>query len=251
MNSSLRIDTASDLARPGFDYRVRYYGFCAVVALAFVLMGRWMYNNDGWAPVYLPVAGATMLMISLAGVEFHLFLRRLAAERETQTARREEAEHQAIERQRAFNTLWQTLADNRGHGPLPPAVLTELAALFSADMVAVWASDGLGGFRLAGMHPQANDGAVRLEKVAQMSPCFEKVREALRLTRVSNFEQETTKAFAWFCEENGFQHSVLCPVLVRRDMVGVLAFFYRENPQLSPKLAEEMQSAANLFLCAL
>jgi hypothetical protein len=39
--------------------------------------------------------------------------------------------------------------------------------------------------------------------------------------------------------------------LVRRDMVGVLAFFYRQTPPLSARLAEEMQSAANLFLCAL
>jgi hypothetical protein len=213
-------------------------------------LGRCMGGADGLAVVYLPIVGVTLLVISLTGVEYHLYVQRVAAEQERQLAKREEAELQAIERQRSFNNLWQALAGSRG-AALPMAVLTELAKLFSADLVAVWSVDEMGGFHLTGAHPLTGDGAVRLDKVAQMSPCFDKVRESQQLTRVVDFQQESTKAFAWFCEENGFKEAVLSPVLVRRELVGVLAFFYRENPQLSPKLVEEMQAAANLFLCAL
>jgi transcriptional regulator with GAF, ATPase, and Fis domain len=250
MSSPSAVASISSPTQPALQYRLRYYGFGAVVALALMLLGRSMSTVDGLAQVYLPFVGATLLVISLAGVEYHLYVQRVAAEQERQLAKREEAELQAIERQRSFNEIWQALANSRG-ATLPVGVLTELSKLFSADMVAVWSVDEMDSFHLTGAHPLAVDGAVRLDKVAQMSPCFEKVRESQELTRVVDFEQESTKAFAWFCEENGFKEAILSPVLVRRELVGVLAFFYRENPQLSPKLAEEMQSAANLFLCAL
>ena len=239
MSSSFTDATVSTLNQPNLHYRLRYYGFGAVVALGFLLVGRFYSNPDGLSQVYLPFVAATLLVISLAGVEYHLYVQRVAAEQERQLAKREEAELQAIERQRSFNNIWQDLANSRGSA-LPLAILTELSKLFSADLVAVWSVDQVGSFHLAAAHPLATDGAVRLDKVAQMSPCFETVRESQRLTRVTDFEQESTKAFAWFCEENGFKEAILSPVLVRRELVGVLAFFYRENPQLSPKLAEEM-----------
>ena len=149
------------------------------------------------------------------------------------------------------NFIMKELADSRGSSTAPPTVMTELATLFAADLVAVWSGDKMGGFRLDGAHPLAADGAVRLDKVAHMSPCFERLRATQRLIRVSDFERETTKAFAWFCEENGLQHAILCPVLVRHELVGVLAFLYKAKPSSSSKLTEEMQAAANLFLCAL
>jgi GAF domain len=250
MSFSLKTQAAIALDQPTLSFRLRYYGFCTVVALAFMIMGQRTDDFDGWAQVYLPSIGATVLVIGLAGVEYHLFLRRVSAERESQLATREEAELQAIERQRTFNRIWQDLADCRGSGGIPVTVLTELVRLFSADLVAAWSSDNVGGFHLAGAHPLANDGAVRLDKVAQMSPCFERLREKQRVVCVSNLDQETTRAFAWFCEENGLPHAILCPVLVRRDLVGVLVFFYREKPQVTSKVTEEMQAAANLFLCA-
>jgi transcriptional regulator with GAF, ATPase, and Fis domain len=240
----------STFNQPSLIYRLRYYGIGAVLALSFMLLGRSVGHNDGLAQVYLPFMGATLLVMALAGIEYHLYTQRVAAEREAQRAKREEAELQAVERQKSFNQMWQLLADSRGN-PLPVTVLTELSVLFSADLVAVWSTDNVRVFHLIAAHPLANDGAVRLDKVAQMSPCFEKIRETQHLTRVTNLEQDTTKAFAWFCEENGFKEAVLCPVLVRRDIVGVLALFYREDSHLTKKLSEEIQAAANLFLCAL
>ena len=250
MSLSVKTGPATGLELPTFDFRLRYYGFCAVVALACMLMGRCTDDFDGWAEVYLPFVGATMLVICLAGVECHLFLRRIGAERAQQVASHEQAELQATERQRSFNRMWQELADCRGSGAVPATVLAELVSLFSADLVAAWASDMAGGFHLVGAHPLTIDGAVRLDKVAQVSPCFERLREAQRLMLASNPKQETTKAFAWFCEENNLHQAVLCPVLVRRDLVGVLVFFYGEKPQFNSRILEEMQSAANLFLCA-
>jgi transcriptional regulator with GAF, ATPase, and Fis domain len=229
--------------------RRRLYGLAIIVSLSFLLLAR---TNDSQecAAMYLPLVGPSMLMLCLAGAEFTLYLQRLTLERRSEEAKHELDEQQALERQRSFNHIWQDLADSRGSSAVPAEVLKELDGLFKADLVAVWAGDKAGGFHLAGAHPVANEGAVRLDKVAQMSPCFEKLRETQELLRVSNFEQDTSKAFAWFCEENEFRHVILCPVLVRRDLVGVLAFFYHEKRAFSSRRGEEMQAAANLFLCA-
>jgi transcriptional regulator with GAF, ATPase, and Fis domain len=216
-----------------------------------MLMGRATDGSDGWTLVYLPFVSAILLVMSLAGVECTLYVQRVTAERRYNSVKREEDELHAVERQRAFNYIWQELADNHSSTTVPAPVLTELATIFSADLVAVWSGDKAGGFRLDGAHPLAAEGAVRLDKVAHMSPCFERIRATQRLVRVTDFERDTTKAFAWFCEENGLKHVILCPVLVRHDLVGVLAFFYRDKRSLPAKVLEEMQSAANLFLCAL
>ncbi len=201
--------------------------------------------------MYLPLAGASMLTLCLAGAEFTIYLQRVALQHRARQAEYDRLEGQAVERQRTFNQIWQQLADSRGESIVPESVLKELTALFSADLVAAWESDKAGSFHLSGAYPVANDGAVRLDKVAHMSPCFEGLRNSQTQLRTTDITKQTSKALAWFCEENGFQQIVLNPVLVRRDLVGVLAIFYKDKPAISTKLAEEMQSAANLFLCAL
>src|SRR5438034_2992852 len=161
MNLSFSSTIATPFNQPALLYRLRYYGFGAVVALALMLLGRSMGEAEGLAEVYLPFVGATLLVMALAGVEYHLYVQRVGAEQERQLAKREEAELQAIERQRSFNNIWQDLANSRGSG-LPVAILTELSKLFSADLVAVWSVDQVGSFHLAAAHPLATDGAVRL-----------------------------------------------------------------------------------------
>jgi hypothetical protein len=238
--------------QPSFRHRWRLYGFCLVIALAFVMMWQCIDAFDAAIHVQLPAAAATLFVVCLAGAEVTIFLRHLADERQSQIAKREEAEQYAIERQQTFNRLWQSLADTRGSAEMPAAILTELAGLFSADLVAVWSADPTsGGYQLRGAHPAGLDGAVRLDRVAHLSPCFDKLRDAQDILAVSDFEQHTSKAMAWYCEENDLQHAVLCPVLVRRDLVGVLALFFRAKPELTPRLIEEMQAAGHLFLCAL
>src|SRR5437867_483138 len=209
--------------------RRRLYGLAILVTLSFLIIAR---SNDSQecASMYLPVAGMSMLMLCLAGAELTLYLQQSALERRAQAQQVEREEQNTLERQRAFNHMWQELADSRSSAAVPTSVLTELQSLFSADLVAAWAGDKMGGFHLAGAHPAISERATRLDKVAQMSPCFEKVRQTQKLLAIANFEQDTTKAFAWFCEENGYRQVILCPVLVRRDLVGVLAFFYSEKP---------------------
>jgi transcriptional regulator with GAF, ATPase, and Fis domain len=134
---------------------------------------------------------------------------------------------------------------------VPASVLTELTALFAADLVAVWAADRVGGLQLHGTGTLPQEHVLRLQKVTQTSPCFEALREQQRQLCITDIPGQTTVSFAWFCEELAFQQVVLCPVLVRQNVVGVLAFFYRQNPRLSARVKEEMQLAANLFLCAI
>jgi GAF domain-containing protein len=109
----------------------------------------------------------------------------------------------------------------------------------------------VGGFHLHGASALPAEHHQRLEKVSQTSPCFEVLREQQRQQCITDIAGQTTKSFAWFCEEVGYRQVVLCPVLVRQNVVGVLGFFYCEKPRLSARLREEMQFAANLFLCAL
>lgn len=243
-----QVDLSADTSPASM--RRRLYGLAILVSLSFLLMAR--INDSQECPaMYLPAAGASMLLLCLAGAELTLYLQQLAIDSRAHAAQTEREQEQAVERQRAFNHMWQELADSRGSALVPASVLTELQSLFSADLVASWGSDKVGGFHLTGAHPVADDGAVRLDKVAQMSPCFETLLHSQKLLATSNIEQDTSKALAWFCEENGFRQVVLCPVLVRRDLVGVLAMFHREKISVSGRLSEEMQAAANLFLCAL
>jgi transcriptional regulator with GAF, ATPase, and Fis domain len=217
-----------------------------------MFLGQTFESSDGWATVYLPLTAATLLVVGLAGVEFQIYRQTVAAEKQLVERQRHEQELQALERQHTFNTLWQSLADHRGAATLPASILHQLAGLFSADLVAVWSADPAGDtFTLRGADPIPAEGAVRLDKVAHMSPCFDHLRNAQRLVCVTDFERHTTRAFSWFCEEHGYTQAILCPILVRRAMVGVLVFFYRDKTARPPRTLEEMQSAANLFLCAL
>lgn len=252
VNTILTSETVPSAFVSPFQYRLRLYGFCVVVALAFMFLGRTLESTDGWVTVYLPLTAATLLVVGLAGVEFQIYLQTVAAEKQLAERKRQELELQAVERQHTFNNLWQALADNRGAATIPADILRPLAELFSADLVAVWSADPAAEtFTLRGTHPLPSDGAVRLDKVAHMSPCFDRLRDAQHLLCVTDIEHQTTKAFAWFCEEHGYTQVILCPILVRRATVGVLVFFYRDTTALPPLTLEEMQSAANLFLCAL
>ncbi|MCG3148692.1 MAG: hypothetical protein PCFJNLEI_02137 [Verrucomicrobiae bacterium] len=232
--------------------RRRLYGLCVVVSLAVLLLIH--LNNSSLLQVnaYVPLIVATMLAIGLAGAEWEVALQRHAAERQARLAELERSEFHAVERQRTFNRLWQVLADSRGKASLPAEALDMLAQLFGADLVAVWSvTEESEAFRLRGVQPAEAANASRLEKIAQASPCFERLRGVQRDLHVTNFARETSQALGLFCEERNLQEAMLCPVLVRQEMVGVLAFFYQGKPELSAKVREELQSAANLLLCAL
>lgn len=232
--------------------RPRLYGLCILVSLSVLLAARLTNDLDVWVPTYLPLAGLTLFALSIAGIECGLFIRHVTEERAALAAERARAETSTLDRQRTFNVLWQSLADSRGAKTIPEPVLQELAGLFSADLVAVWAAEKEDGvYRVAGTFPIDPSTQVRLEKVANGSPCFDVLRNYRRQMKVTDFKRETTPAFAWFCEENQLQMAVLCPVLVRANLVGVMALFYKQKPKISNHLAEEMNSAANLFLCAL
>jgi hypothetical protein len=203
-------------------------------------------------PMYLPLAGLTLLVMCIAGIECQLLFERVARQLAAHATERDRTETDTVERQRTFNTLWQALADSHGSTTIPDPVLRELARLFTADLVAVWTSAKSNGtYRVCGTFPVDPATATRLDKIANGSPCFDQLRLQRSQLRISDFKRETTPAFAWFCEENKLQMAILCPVLVRADLVGVMALFYKEKPKISIRLAEEMNAAANLFLCAL
>jgi hypothetical protein len=187
----------------------------------------------------------------LAGVEYSLHQAETNVARTSEQTARERAEQIAEGRQRSFNHLWQVLADNRHAVEAPPSALKELTTLFEADLVAVWAADRVGGYHLYGTGELQQEHHLRLDKVSETSPCFDTLRRSKSQSIVTNISEEMPKPFAWFCEELGYTQIVLCPVLVRHNVVGVLGFFYRQNPKLSSRQHDEMQFAANLFLCAL
>jgi len=228
--------------------RRRLYGLCIVVALAVTIMVQLSEEKLPLVQVYLPVLAAAMVAVGLAGAEWQVYLQKAAADRLARVAEQDDA----LDRQRAFNELWQALADSRGQAVLPESVMEKLANLFATEFVAVWSADeSPGGFRLRGAQPVDEAVVRRLDKIVQASPCFGRLRKFKRTTQVTDLARETSPALALFCEEKNLTQAVLCPVMVRQEMVGVLAFFYpQDQPVPSPRL-EEMQSAANLLLCAL
>lgn len=227
------------------------YGLGLIVALSFLYSAGISNENSTAMPLYLPAATGFLLVMFLAGAEYTLHQAQLVVMQATQQSARAQAELVAEERQRAFNQLWQTLADNRHAVQAPPKVLEDLTRLFSSDLVAVWAADRVGGFHLYGASALADQQRQRLEKLSQTSPCFEVLREQQRQLCITDIPGQTTKSFAWFCEEMEYQQVVLCPVLVRQNVVGVLGFFNKQKTRMAPRQREEMQLAANLFLCAL
>ena len=224
---------------------------CVVVTLAVLLL---LHGSDSLTSVnaYVPMIVATMLAIGLAGAEWQVFLERNSAERLVDAAKFEAAEHQAADRQHAFNQLWQLLADSRGQDAVPAEAMEHLRELFPAELCVVWAArDGQRSYRVCGLQPAQAETWARLDKIAQSAPCFERVREVKRVLPVTDLVHDTAPALALFCEQRELRQAILCPVLVRQELVGVLAFFHKQPVKLTTKTAEEMQSAANLFLCAL
>lgn len=228
--------------------RRRLYGLCIVVALAVVLLVQFMGEHLPMVHVYLPLLAGAMLAVGLAGAEWQVYVQQSAAERRARVAEKDEV----LDRQRVFNRLWQVLADSRGLTLLPAVVTQELAGLFSAQVVAVWSADkSPGGFGLRGLQPTDETTVRRLEKIVQASPCFDRLRKLQRATLSTDLSHDTSPALALLCEEKQLTQAVLCPVLVRHEVVGVLAFFYTRRESISTHRIEEMQSAANLLLCAL
>jgi hypothetical protein len=232
--------------------RRRLYGLCVVVALAVLVVLRLTGESLTLVNVYMPLVAATILAVGLAGAEWHLHVQEAAAVRERQRAEQAAAERVALARQQTFNRLWQELAESRGAALLPATVFAELADLFGAACVAVWRADlDRTGFHLYGSHPSTREELIRLEKIGEASPCFDLLRDWKRQVRLADFPVRTSRALVAHCEAHRFQEAVLVPVLVRHDLVGILAFFYQDRPQFTSLVREEMLAAANLFLCAL
>jgi transcriptional regulator with GAF, ATPase, and Fis domain len=242
--------SAIELGGPVQSRRV-LYGLGIIVTLSFLYVANLTNDSRSYVQIYLPLATGSLLVLFFAGVEYTVNQAHALVAHTSEKHAREEAEQLAEERQRTFNLLWQTLADNRHAVQAPPTVLQGLANLFATDLVAVWAADRVGGFHLYGATKLPEERRRRLEKVSQTSPCFEVLREQKHQLCITDIPGQTTKSFAWFCEEMEFRQVVLCPVLVQQNVVGVLGFFYGQKQRLDSRQREEMQLAANLFLCAL
>jgi hypothetical protein len=236
----------------GDESRRKLYGTGLVVALLFLVVAQFTNGDSASVSMYLPLAGATMLLLCCAGAECHLYLQRVAREHEQVVAERGQSEQVAVARQRVFNQMWQMLADSRGQARAPEPVLHSLCQLFGADMVAVWEAGSFQrGFRLRGLLPADEGKMNRLDTIGRHSPCFDVLIRERHVCHLKDSADDLSPGLGWFCEENQFRHVVMCPVLVRQELVGVLTLFYRNDPKLTSKSTEEMQSAANLFLCAL
>jgi len=252
MNMERAIHPAEMQVPTPVNHRLRVYGVAVIVALSFLVFAALMNEYHVWVQVYFPVAGLVMVMVCLAGAEFRLYTARVAVERHAQEIGFWEAERQANRRQRTFNQMWQKLADSHGQPTVPEEVLKDLAGLFGSDVVAFWSADTVGkGFSLRGTHPLNLQSATRLDKIAQVSPCFDELQAHQQMVYLTDIAHQSTPAMAWYCEENKFKQVILCPVLVRSEVVGVLAFFYQEQHEIPAVPDEEMRAAANLFLCYL
>ena len=249
---SMNITSMTSLTKcDSINARRVLYGLELIVVLSLLYATHLTNDSYPYIPLYLSLAAVSLLVLFWAGVEYTLNQTQVIAAQASQRTTREQAEHMAEDRQRSFNHIWQDLADNRNSAEVPSSVLKDLAMLFEADLVAVWGADKADGYHLHGSSELQQEHLLRLEKVSQSSPCFDPLRKYQRQMLVTDISAQTTKPFAWFCEELEFRQVMLCPVLVRQNVVGVLGFFYCQDPRLCARQREEMQLAANLFLCAL
>jgi hypothetical protein len=227
------------------------YGLGLVIALSFLYASRLTNESQSYIILCLSIATLSLLILFGAGVEYAIRQVQTIVAQATQRTTREQADQATEDRQRAFNHIWQSLIDSRNENVVSSAVLQDLSTLFRADLVAIWSADKADGYMLIGTGELVQEHRMRLEKVTQTSPCFASLRKQQHVLVINDIEHQTTIPFAWFCEEMKFQQVVLCPVLVCKNVVGVLGFFYRENQCFTSQQREEMQLAANLFLCAI
>jgi signal transduction histidine kinase len=252
MHRILRIENAG----PQWSARARLY----LMALA-ITGGYWLMRHEGgnqiWSQISLPLSSAALLLLCTGGAEACLFILRLQHQHEelraAQAGEREVTQRLAVQRLTLLNQISRALIDKLDVTELPAEVLQSIAQLFAADVVVAWVLDKSGArhFTVRGVCGIQAHKAADVVAVPWSFPNYEGETKEHTQSVVTDFSSDVSPAMATFCGREKIQTAVFSPVLQRDDLAGIIGVFYRTPMSISPSLAAEMQTVANILASAI
>jgi signal transduction histidine kinase len=252
MNRTLRIGTAS----PQWSPRARLYLTALAITGGYLILGN-EASSRMWSHFTLPWTSAALLLLCTLGAEACLFIQRLQRQHEelrTTRARELEASQRlAVQRQSILNKISRALIDKLDVSQLPAEVLQDIAQLFAADAVMTWVIDKSGSqhFTVRGVHGLQAHKAADVSAVPWSFPQYEGPAKQSSQIVVADFSRDVSSGMATFCEREKIRTAIFSPVMQREDLAGVVGVFYRNPTSISPSLAAEMQTVANIVASAI
>jgi signal transduction histidine kinase len=233
--------------------RARLYGMALVITLSYMLIGRLNNGSDSWVQVSLPLSSASLLLVSLAAAETHLHVQRTQRKHEELEATRsrelELSQRLAYQRQSTLNQISRALIDKLDIAQISTDVLEKIAQLFEADAVAAWITEKNGHalFALKGAFGFTAHNVEQLEATEWSFPAFEQAHQLI----LNNPAQTGPGSLVGVCEREHIVCAALNPVVRRNELVGLIGVFYRNPRDISPSLAAEMLTVANIIAGAM
>ena len=232
--------------------RARLYGMALVITLSYMLIGRLNNDSDSWVQVSLPLSSASLLLVSLAAAETYLHVQRTQRNHEELEATRsrelELSQRLAYQRQSTLNQISRALIDKLDVAQISTEVFEKIAQLFEADVVAAWITEknSQAHFVLKGAFGFTAHNVEQLEAIEWSFPAFEQARQLI----LNNPAQTGPASLVGVCEREHIVCAALNPVVRRNELVGLIGIFYRNPRDISPSLAAEMLTVANIIASA-
>jgi transcriptional regulator with GAF, ATPase, and Fis domain len=236
--------------------RARLYGMALVITLSYMLIGRLNNDSDSWVQVSLPLSSASLLLLSLSGAETYLYVQRVQRNHEELEAARvreiELSQRVAFERQSTLNQISCALIDKLDVTHIATDVLEKITQLFEADVIAAWvtATNGKTHFSLKGAFGFTTYNLKQLEELEWAFPAFDKTDAEPHQIIINQVTPQALPTLADICGRESIASAVLSPVVRRKELVGLIGIFYRKPREISPSLAAEMQTVANIIASA-
>jgi signal transduction histidine kinase len=237
--------------------RARLYGGALATTLAYLLIGRLSNENQSWVQVNLPLSALSILLLGLSAAEMYLFVQRIQRNNEElQAARQRELElsqRLAFQRQTILSQISRALIDRLDVNQMPGEVLERIAQLFEADVVATWGLErnGTQQFVLRGIHGLNAHSPEQLDAIEWSFPPFESHAKDARQLIAGDVRRDLPAVLAGFCEKERLVCCAITPIMRRDEFVGIIGVFYRNPLVISPSLAAEMQTVANVIAGAI
>jgi signal transduction histidine kinase/ActR/RegA family two-component response regulator len=237
--------------------RARLYGGALVITLSYLLIGRLNSGDQSWVEVNLPLSTVSILLLSIAAAETYLYVQRMQryhAELEQARAHEQElSQRLAYQRQTILSQISGALINALDLNQMPREVMEKVAEFFQADLVATWVTDATapGSFALKSVHGLTVHSREQLEPVRWSFPQFRNGSEKLQQFVLEEIGTEVSSAVATFCQREKLVSAVLSPIISRNELAGIVGVFWRKRTWVSPALAAEMQTVANVIAGAL
>ncbi len=233
------------------------YAIVLALMVYYLAIGSLGNPNKSLFEVSLQSNAALILAFGLVAVEVYLYILRLRGQNEKlkaeRTAEQELSQTAVAQRQDLLNEILCTLIDKPDFSQLAPKVLDKAVGLFEADIAAAWQVDeGISGnFILKGASGVNASKLEQLRKQHWTFQAFGAQPGASREIVVEDAPQNLTPSLAQFCQNEKVAIAVLCPIVRRGELAGVLGVFYRRHLVIAPQRAAEMQSVANFVAGAI